>query len=143
MFGTPVRNVMQPRHLLKATPVDVVAKVARAMAKKNVGAAMVVQGGRLLGIFTERDIVFRVVAHGLDAKTTPVGEVMTPNPEVVHPDKPFGHALLIMHDKGFRHLPVVENDKLIGIVSARSAMDPDLEEFTAEAHRRSYLQSAK
>jgi CBS domain-containing protein len=64
---------------------------------------------------------------------------MTPSPHTVGPDKPFGYALLVMHDHGFRHLPVIENGKLIGIVSARSAMDPDLEEFEAEAQRRRYF----
>ena len=61
---------------------------------------------------------------------------MTPAPETVEPDRPFGYALLRMHERGFRHLPVIEDGKLIGIVSARSAMDPSLEEFVSEAQRR-------
>ena len=61
---------------------------------------------------------------------------MSPAPHTIHPDKPFGSALLVMHENGFRHLPVVENGKPIGIVSSRSAMDPDLEEFAFEAQRR-------
>jgi CBS domain-containing protein len=141
MFETRIRRVMQRQKLLKTSPAIVVAKVAKRMAKKNVGAAIVVQDERVIGILTERDIVFRVVAPGLDARTTLVGDVMTPSPHVIHPDKPFGQALMIMHEKGFRHLPVVENESLIGIVSARGAMDPELEEFTAEAQRRAYLRS--
>ena len=134
---------MQKRKLLTASPAHFVSKVAKTMSDRNLGAAMIVKGGSLVGILTERDIVFRVVASALDARTTRVGDVMTPSPHVVHPDRPFGHALLIMHEKGFRHLPVVENDRLIGIVSARSAMDPELEEFTAEVLRRKHLQKAR
>ena len=139
MFDMPVRSVMQRRKILKVPPETVVATVARLMAQKNVGAALVVQDARVTGIFTERDVVFRVVAPGLDPRTTPVSDVMTPAPHAVEPDKPFGYALLIMHDKGFRHMPVIENDKLVGIVSSRSAMDPELEEFVSEAERRKHL----
>ncbi len=143
MFDLPVRDVMQSQKLLKAAPTIFVSKVARQMASRNLGAALIVDDERLIGILTERDIVFRVVAPGLDAATTCARDVMTPDPHVVHPGKPFGHALLIMHENGFRHLPVVENDRPIGIVSARSAMDPDLEEFTAEVHRRKHLQNLR
>ena len=76
---------------------------------------------------------------GLDVAATPLSAVMTPSPQTIAPDKPFGSALLVMHESGFRHLPVVEKGKLVGIVSARFAMDPDLEEFTAEAERREYF----
>jgi CBS domain-containing protein len=139
MFDQPVRSVMQRRKILKAPPETLVSKAAKLMANKNVGAIMVVEGERLVGIFTERDIVFRVVAQGLDPHTTRLAEVMTPAPDTVDPDKPFGYALLLMHEKGFRHLPVIEDGKPIGIVSSRSAMDPDLEEFVSEAHRRTHF----
>lgn len=142
MYDQPVRSVMQRRKVLKAPPETLVSKAAKLMAAKNVGALMVVEGGRLVGIFTERDVVFRVVARGLDARTTAVSEVMSPAPHTVHPDKPFGYALLVMHENGFRHLPVVENGKPIGIVSARSAMDPDLEEFSFEAQRRRHYRES-
>ena len=100
---------------------------------------MIVENDRLIGIFTERDVVVRVVARGLDARTTRVADVMTPSPITITPEKSFGYALLLMHEKGFRHLPVIENDKLVGIVSSRSAMDPNLEEFVSEAQRRKHL----
>ncbi len=142
MFDLLVRNVMQKRKLLKASPAIVVSNVAKRMSGRNIGAALVVDGESLIGILTERDIVFRVVAPNLDARTTHIRDVMTPSPHVIHPDKPFGQALLIMHEMGFRHLPVVEDDKLVGIVSARSALDPDLEEFAVEVQRRKHLQSS-
>lgn len=136
MFDKRVRDVMQRRKLLKAGPEILVDKAAKLMAARNVGAILVVDDDRLVGIFTERDLLVRVVARGLDAHATQLAEVMTREPQAVDPDKPFGYALLLMHEKGFRHLPVVENGKPIGVVSSRSAMDPELEEFTVEVNRR-------
>jgi len=138
MFDTPVRSVMQRQKVLKAPPDTLVSEAAKLMAAKNAGAVMVVEDDCLVGIFTERDVVFRVVAKGLDARTTRLADVMTRSPHTVEPDKPFGYALLIMQEKGFRHLPVIEDGKPVGIVSSRSAMDPELEEFVSEAHRRKY-----
>ena len=139
MFSQRIRSVMERKKLLTAPPETTVSQAAKLMAKKNVGAVMVVEDERLVGIFTERDIVFRVVAQGLDARTTRLADVMTPAPDTVDPDKPFGYALLIMHERGFRHLPVIRDSKLVGIVSSRSAMDPELEEFSYEARRRKYF----
>lgn len=134
MLDEPVRTVM--RRVLKAAPKTLVSKAAKLMAARNVGAVLVMEDDRLAGILTERDIVFRVVAKGLDAEATPLADVMTPEPRTVDPDKPFGYALLVMQENGFRHLPVVEDGKPIGIVSSRSAMDPELEDFVSEASRR-------
>ena len=136
MFDRPVRDVMQRRKLLKAAPEVLVDRAAKLMAAKNVGAVLVVDDNRLVGIFTERDLLVRVVAQRLDAHATRLADVMTREPQTIDPDKPFGYALLVMREKGFRHLPVVESGQPIGIVSSRSAMDPDLEEFTVEASRR-------
>ena len=138
MFDTPVRSVMQLHKLLKAPPETLVSDAARLMAAKKVGAIIVVDGEILVGIFTERDVVCRVVARGLDVRSTRIGDVMTREPRTIEPDRPFGSALMIMHEQGFRHLPVVVDGKPIGIVSARSAMDPDLEEFVSESSRRKH-----
>jgi CBS domain-containing protein len=136
MYSMRVKSVMERKKRLVATPETTVAKAAGLMAKKNVGAVMVVKNKRLVGIFTERDAVFRVMAAGLDPATTAIGEVMTPDPVTVSPNEIFGRALLAMHDGGFRHVPVVENGEAVGIVSSRSALDPEMEEFTAETQRR-------
>ena len=136
MYSMRVKSVMERGKRLVAPPETTVAKAAKLMAKKNVGAVMVVEGKRLVGIFTERDAVFRVVAEGRDPAATRIGDVMTPDPICVPPDEIFGRALLLMHDHGFRHIPVVENGEPVGIVSSRSALDPEMEEFTAETQRR-------
>ena len=143
MFDLPIRSVMEKKKLLTASPETTVSAAAELMAKKNVGAVMVVEHERLTGIFTERDAVFRVIAQGRDARTTRLADVMTKAPHTVDPNKPFGYALLLMHENGFRHVPVIENGKPIGIVSSRNALDPDLEEFVSEAQRRKHLQEIR
>ncbi len=125
--------------MLTAPPETTVSKAAKLMAKKNVGAVMVVEKERLVGIFTERDAVFRVIARGLDVHTTRLADVMTTKPRTVDPDKTFGYALLMMHENRFRHVPVIENGKPVGIVSARYALDPEMEEFVSEVQRREHI----
>ena len=79
------------------------------------------------------------MAQGRDAKATLLADVMTTKPQTVDPSKTFGSALLMMYENGYRHVPVVEEGKVIGIVSSRNALDPDLEEFVAEAQRRKHI----
>ncbi len=139
MFSQRIKSVMERRKTLIASPDTSVSKAAKLMAKKNVGAVMVVEDKRLVGIFTERDAVFRVMAQGRDAEVTKLVDVMTTAPRTVGPNESFGHALLMMHENGFRHVPVIEDGQPIGIVSSRNALDPELEEFVAEAQRRKHL----
>jgi len=143
MFNLPIKSVMDKKKVLIAPPETTVSKAAELMADKNVGAVMVVEHERLAGIFTERDAVFRVIARGLDPRTTHLTDVMTAAPLTVGPDKPFGYALLMMHENGFRHVPVIDNGKPVGIVSSRNALDPDLEEFVSEAQRRKHIQELR
>ena len=140
MFGQPIRSVMDKGKLLTAAPEESVHKACVRMAKKNTGAVLVMKDGALVGIFTERDAVFRVIAQDRDPHGTSLADVMTPSPKTIEPGKTFGHAMLLMHRNGFRHLPVVENGVPIGIVSARNALDPDLEEFVSEARRRESIE---
>jgi len=142
VFDQRIRKLMDRKKFLVAPPETSVSEAAKMMAKKNAGAVMVLKDKRLIGIFTERDAVIRVLAKGRDARTTELAKVMTPEPRTVAPDETYGHALLIMFENGFRHAPVVENGVPIGIISARNAMDPDLEEFVSEAHRRKHLRQS-
>lgn len=141
MFSQRVGSVMERRKILTAPPETTVSRAAELMAEWKVGAVMVVEGTRLVGIFTERDVVFRVVAKGRDPAQTLLSEVMTPDPRTIDPAKSFGYALLLMHENGFRHMPVVEDGKPVGMVSARNALDPDLEEFVSESQRRKHILS--
>jgi CBS domain-containing protein len=109
---------------------------ARLMKQHNVGALLVMEGSRLAGIFTERDALFRVVAAARDPAVTRLAEVMTPQPQTIHPDEPFLHALRMMHKGRFRHLPVVEFDRPLGMVSVRDALDDDLYELRMDLQLR-------
>ena len=139
MLGLPIRSVIEPRKLVVAAPHTSVGQAARLMKEGKVGAVLIVDEGLLVGIFTERDALFRVMARGLDPESTVLRDVMTRDPITVAPDETFGYALLLMHENGFRHAPVVEDGRPVGVVSARHALDPDLEEFTAEAERRKHI----
>ena len=143
MFSLLVKDVMERKKALTLAPDATVREAAVLMAKKNVGAVMVVEKECLKGIFTERDALFRVIARGLDAATTRLAAVMTADPLTVEPDKSYGYALVMMQENGFRHAPVIENGKPVGIVSSRNAMDPDLEEFSSEANRREHIRKGK
>ena len=115
-----VRSRIEGRKLLKATPETTVRRAAMLMAVKRVGAIAVMRDGQLLGIFTERDALFRVIAKGLDPEQTPLADVMTPAPHTIRPDQTLECAREIMRVQGFRHLPVVEDEETIGMVSSRS-----------------------
>jgi CBS domain-containing protein len=129
--------IIEKQRIVTAAAGTTVAEAARMMKRSDVGAMMVVEDeGRLVGIFTERDVLYRVVAEGRNAKTTRLAEVMTSAPQTIHPDKPFGLALLMMYESGFRHVPVVEKGLPIGMVSARDALGPELQEFEFELQRR-------
>jgi CBS domain-containing protein len=125
----PIRSLRSI--VAKQTPVTAPKSVtvhdaARAMKQHNVGALLVVDGARLVGIFTERDALFRVLAEERDPAATRLSEVMTSQPQTIHPDEPFLHALRLMHRGRFRHLPVVEFERPLGMVSVRDALDDDL-----------------
>ena len=140
MFDRSIKSIMalEREHFLTAPPHTTVSDAARLMATRNAGAVLVVQGERLVGIFTERDVVFRVIARDLDPAATPLEAVMTPSPRTLEPNRTYGHALLLMQENGFRRVPVVQEGRLLGIVSSRNAMDPELEEFVSEQRRREH-----
>ena len=109
-----------------------VQQAAREMATRRVGAVLVTDPkGRLLGIFTGRDGINRVLADGKSASRTQLEDVMTPNPTTMSPDATAVQALRLMWDGGFRHVPVVADGKLMGVVSRgdfRAAEQDRLEE---------------
>jgi CBS domain-containing protein len=139
MLGLSIRSVLEPRRLVTAAPDQCVSHAVRLMREAKVGAVLVVERGRLVGIFTERDAVYRVMAADRDPSVTRIAEVMTHEPKTVLPEETFGYALMLMHENGFRHAPVVEDGRPVGVVSARHALDPELEEFVVEAERRRHI----
>ena len=95
-------------------------EAAREMDQRSVGAVLVLAGDRLEGVFTERDVL-RAVARG-QADSAVVGDFMTPHPETIEPDDTTEHAAVLMIHGGFRHLPVVDGGRVVGILSIRDLM---------------------
>lgn len=135
----PIRSIIEDQKPVTASADITVAAAARLMKEQHIGAILVTRKGRLAGIFTERDALFRVIAEGRDPDKTRVGEVMTVNPRTISPERPFGHALHLMYEGGFRHVPVVDNGRPVGVVSARDALGPDLQQFIADLDKRTHI----
>ena len=104
-----------------AAPETAVATVASGMVKGRFGSALVMQSSMLVGIFTERDVL-RAAASGTDLTSSPISEWMTRNPETVAPDLDSEDAAQMMLGRGFRHLPVLEGNSCVGIVSLRDVL---------------------
>jgi CBS domain-containing protein len=132
----PISSVIARQKILSAPASMTIREAARQMKQRNVSSIVVVEAGRLVGIFTERDALARVLAEGRDAKATKLADVMTAHPQTIGPDKPVGHALLMMYEGGFRHVPVVRDGRPVGMISARDALGPELQEFESELERR-------
>jgi CBS domain-containing protein len=139
MPNRPISQLVKNQRIVTAPTTMSIAEAAIRMREARVGALLVVSGSRLVGIFTERDVLYGVVAAGKDPKHTMLQEVMTADPITVSPDKPFGHALHIMYESGFRHIPVVLNGRPIGMVSVRDALGPELEQFEEELQEREHI----
>lgn len=136
MTERTIREIIEDQELLTAPASMTVAEAARLMRQRNVGALMVVEGTQLVGVFTERDALFRVVAAGVDAQNTPLSMVMTKDPKTIVPDRTFAQALSMLHEGRFRHLPVVEDGRPVGLISVRDAFGPELESFVYELLRQ-------
>ena len=123
----PERTVFQSmsqRHVISIGPQASLYDAACVMTRANCGSVLVIDtSNTLLGIVTERDLMTRVMAKGLDPASTPASSVMTRGPRVVPPETRVADAVLIMIERGFRHLPVVGHDgKILGVFSVRDAL---------------------
>ena len=115
-----IQQVLRNQHLLHLGPTVTVREAARKMSERHVAAVLVTESDDTLeGIFTERDLLDRVVVPGLDPDTTPLSKVMTPRPATVAPGETVRDALAIMDAKGVRHLPVAVEGRVLGVVSMR------------------------
>lgn len=119
MNQTIIPDVVHEQSLITVAPGDSVRAIVRLMAERHIGAVPVTENDALVGIFTERDVMCRVVDRDLDPSATTVGEVMTANPQTASPDWPILTALEHMAEGGYRHLPVVQDGRLLAIVSIR------------------------
>ncbi len=122
----PVARNHMSRDLLTVEPDLTLAEVAKRMVSRDVGAALVTEGARLVGIVTERDIL-RAVARGIQESAV-VADCMTSDPETMDPDESTEHAAVLMLHGGFRHLPIVEGEGVVGMLSIRDLMRVALED---------------
>jgi len=123
-MGVTVRQILQTKGatIWSIAPQASVFEALALMAEKEIGALVVLNGQRLVGMFSERDYARKVILHGRSSKTTTVGELMTPHVLGVHPDQTVEECMALMTTKHIRHLPVVENGALVGLITIGDAV---------------------
>jgi CBS domain-containing protein len=128
MAERTVFQSLSKKHVLSIPPQSTVREAACAMTRAHCGSVLVMEPpDKLLGILTERDLMTRVLAKSVDPEKTAVREMMTPNPLCVPPETPVSDAVVIMLEKGFRHLPIVgAGNKILGVFSIRDALPREL-----------------
>lgn len=140
MTERTVFQSMAQRHVVSVVPTATVYSAACVMTRANCGSVLVIDtSSTLLGIVTERDLMTRLVAKSLDPATTTVADIMTRSPYCVAPETKVADAVLIMIERGFRHLPIVSDaNKIMGVFSVRDAMPREVQaaESLAEFHNQ-------
>ena len=132
-----VSEVIGQRAFATVSASATVREAAVIMKEWDSTAVLVMENGALVGICTERDIVFRAIAAGCIPATTCVTTIMTRDVRTIHRDKPFGHALHLMYEGGFRHIPVVDDaGQPVGLLAAHDALDMDGLQMEQELVRR-------
>jgi len=125
MTERTVFQAMSRRHVLSLAPTATVHEAACVMTRAGCGSVLVIDGSgsQMLGIVTERDLMTRVLAKAVDPATTSVSAIMTPNPDCVIPETKVADAVLMMIERGYRHLPIVATGgKILGVFSVRDAL---------------------
>jgi CBS domain-containing protein len=132
-MNAPVSTLLESKTTtVFSVPVTVtVSEAVQEMNRRKIGSVLVMEGGVLVGIFTERDVLMRVVAADRDPKATPVAHVMTRSPVTIPSSMTIEEVMDLHSGKHFRHLPVVENGRVIGMISVR-----DILRWLAEANSK-------
>ena len=135
-----LREIMRAGFLFVVQRGATVREAVRVMAANNVGIVIVCEGDRLVGVFSERDVVRRVTDQGLDPDVTPVGEVMTRQLVVGDPDEDYQSAMRKMDQANIRHLLVVQGDRMLSMISIRDLIRVDMQDKGEEIrYLREYL----
>ena len=138
-----IYDLIKEQETYRADVSQSVLELVQAMVDRNIGAVPVLQDGELVGIFSERDLMRRVVGAGLDPGSTRVGEVMTEDPLTVGPSEDVETCMVLMRRHGFRHLPICEGKLLKGLVSLRDILLHDLNEKDHDIRMmRAYIQAS-
>jgi len=128
-----VKDLITRSGVVTLAPTALVREACQLMSAQGVGACLVMEGERIAGMFTERDAMKRVVAEGVDPDTTPLAEVMTRDVVTLEPGIWAVDALRVMIQVGIRHLPVVEQDVVIGMISLRDFVGAELQQAGTDA----------
>ena len=149
MIRKIVPDVISGQTLQMVSPYDDVRVAAKLMRDKKIAAVLVMEGERLVGIITERDMTCRVVAAGLNPDTAVCANIMTTNPDTLSPDDTASDAISMMRARNYRHLPVVKGERVVGMVSVRdlyavynTELQQDLRDKNAFIYGESYGASA-
>lgn len=138
-----IRDLLIGRTIHYIQPNLTVLEAALYMVQHNVGAAPVLEGSKLVGIFSERDIMSKVVTQGLDPRSTRIGDVMSTTLRTLAPESSCEDAMVIMQAHGIRHLAVCDGNTLVGFLSLRDLLRQTLEEKSGEADMmRAYIQTS-
>ena len=130
-----VYEIVKDRRVYSIDVNSTVLEAARFMMEHSIGALPVLRDGEIVGIFSERDIMNRVVAVGRMPGTTKISEVMTANPKAINVDETVDNCLFLMREFGFRHLPIIDGKQLKGLVSLRDILLRYVSQKEAEARR--------
>jgi CBS domain-containing protein len=126
--------------IYSVTPDVVVFRAIELMCEKNIGGLLIMEGNKLVGIFTERDYARKLILKGKSSKDTPIGDLMTPNPFTVTPENSIEDCMEIMTDKHIRHLPVVFEGTVLGMISIGDVVKSVIQEQRSIIeHLESYI----
>ncbi len=140
----PVSALLQRREaaLWRTEPDAIVFDALQVLARHEVGALLVMEGDKLVGVFSERDYTRKVALQGKNSKTMHVAEIMTPNVFTVTPDTRTRECMALMSAKRIRHLPVVDGEKVVGMISIRDLMDDIIADHEQTIEQlKNYIQS--
>ena len=139
-----IRELIHDRDVYAVDADQTVQAVTEYMVERNIGAVPVLREGRLVGIFSERDAMKRVLVERRDARSTRVSEVMTRDPRTVGMNETLENCMVLMREHGFRHIPIVDGDSVKGLVSLRDILLRDLTDKDDEVRQmRAYIQAGQ
>jgi CBS domain-containing protein len=137
-----VRNILdgKGKQVFSVDPDTIVYQAIEIMAEKNIGGLLICEGGKLVGIFTERDYARKLILKGKSSKDTTIGELMTKNPFTVNMDSSIEECMEMMSNKRIRHLPVVDNGNVVGVISIGDVVTFIIQEQKSTiAHLENYI----
>ncbi len=138
-----VKDLVKNRETFTVQQHQTVLEVAKFLVEHNIGAVPVLHDKKLVGIFSERDIMKRVVAEARDPRTTKISDIMTKGPVTVTPETTVEECMVLMRDHNCRHLPICQDNALWGLISLRDVLTHEVAEKEEEArHLKAYIHSS-